>query len=168
MATDSIAGDRAFGTLTADTAQALERVVGAAHVRRDDALLREYGADALGRGHPADLVVFPGSAADVAAVVRLCAAQRLPLTPRGAGTGYTGGAVPSHGGVVLALDRMDRIRYVDEANLLAVVEPNVVTGALQAAAERAGLFYPPDPASLDRCAIGGNVAECAGGPRAFK
>ncbi len=157
-----------FGKLSAQAVREVEQIVGAAHVRRDDALRRQYGEDALGRGHPADLVVFPGSAADVAAVVRLCAAQRVPLTPRGAGTGYTGGAVPSSGGVVLALDRMDRIKAIDEANLLAVVEPNVVTGALQAAVERAGLFYPPDPASLDRSAIGGNVAECAGGPRAFK
>ena len=157
-----------FGKLSAQAVREVEQIVGADHVRRDDALRRQYGEDALGRGHPADLVVFPGSAADVAAVVRLCAAQRVPVTPRGAGTGYTGGAVPSSGGVVLALDRMDRIKAIDEANLLAVVEPNVVTGALQAAVERAGLFYPPDPASLDRSAIGGNVAECAGGPRAFK
>ena len=157
-----------FGTLSAETVREIERVLGTEHVRRDDALRRQYGEDALGRGHPADLVVFPGSAADVAAVARLCDERRIPLTPRGAGTGYTGGAVPSSGGVVLALDRMDRIKAIDEANLLAVVEPNVVTGALQAAVERAGLFYPPDPASLDRSAIGGNVAECAGGPRAFK
>ena len=157
-----------FGTLSARTVREIEQIVGAAHVRRDDALRRQYGEDALGRGHPADLVVFPGSAADVAAVARLCDERRIPLTPRGAGTGYTGGAVPTSGGVVLALDRMDRIRQIDEANLLAVVEPNVVTGALQSAVERVGLFYPPDPASLDRSAIGGNVAECAGGPRAFK
>ena len=168
MATDSSAGGDAFGVLTAEAVQEFERAVGAGHVRRDDALRREYGTDALGLGHPADLVVFPGSAADVAAVARLCTERRIPLTPRGAGTGYTGGAVPTRGGVVLALDRMDRIRQIDEANLLAVVEPNVVTGALQSAVERAGLFYPPDPASLARSAIGGNVAECAGGPRAFK
>ena len=157
-----------FGTLSARAVRKIEQIVGAEHVRRDDALCRQYGEDALGRGHPADLVVFPGSAADVAAVARLCDERRIPLTPRGAGTGYTGGAVPTSGGVVLALDRMDRIRQIDEANLLAVVEPNVVTGALQSAVERVGLFYPPDPASLASSAIGGNVAECAGGPRAFK
>ena len=88
--------------------------------------------------------------------------------PRGAGTGYTGGAVPVRGGVVLSLERMNRILEIDEANLLAVVEPNVITGDLQDAVERVGLFYPPDPASLRQSAIGGNVAECAGGPRAFK
>ena len=92
----------------------------------------------------------------------------MPLVPRGAGTGYTGGAVPMHGGVVISLERMNRILEIDEANLLAVVEPNVITGDLQDAVERVGLFYPPDPASLRQSVIGGNVAECAGGPRAFK
>ena len=87
---------------------------------------------------------------------------------RGAGTGYTGGAVPLRGGVVLSLERLNRILEIDEENLLAVVEPNVITGDLQHAVERVGLFYPPDPASLNQSVIGGNVAECAGGPRAFK
>ena len=168
VGTDSISADRSLGAVTGRTARAIEQIVGAQHVRRDDELRREYGTDALGRGHPADLVVFPAAAIEIAAVARLCDARRIPLTPRGAGTGYTGGAVPSSGGVVLALDRFDRIKEIDEANLLAVVEPNVVTGVLQAAVERVGLFYPPDPASLARSAIGGNVAECAGGPRAFK
>ena len=88
--------------------------------------------------------------------------------PRGAGTGYTGGAVPVHGGVVISLERLNRILDIDEGNLLAVVEPHVITGDLQDAVERVGLFYPPDPASLRQSVIGGNVAECAGGPRAFK
>jgi len=90
------------------------------------------------------------------------------MVPRGAGTGYTGGAVPSRGGAVISLERMNRILEIDEANLIAVVEPNVVTGDLQDAVEKLGLFYPPDPASLRQSVIGGNVAECAGGPRAFK
>ena len=97
-----------------------------------------------------------------------CAQHRVPFVPRGAGTGYTGGAVPMHGGVVISLERMNRILEIDEANLLAVVEPNVITGDLQDAVEKVGLFYPPDPASLQESVIGGNVAECAGGPRAFK
>ena len=92
----------------------------------------------------------------------------MPLVPRGGGTGYTGGAVPTRGGVVLSLERLNRILEIDESNLLAVVQPNVITGDLQDAVERVGLFYPPDPASLRQSAIGGNVAECAGGPRAFK
>jgi glycolate oxidase len=87
---------------------------------------------------------------------------------RGAGTGYTGGAVPTHGGIVVSMERMNRVREIDELNLLAVVEPNVITGDLQRMVEAVGLFYPPDPASLETCSIGGNVAENAGGPRAFK
>jgi len=114
------------------------------------------------------MVAFPGNTADVAAVARWCNETGTPLVPRGAGTGYTGGAVPVRGGVVLSLERLNRILEIDEANLLAVVEPNVITGDLQDAVERVGLFYPPDPASLRMSSIGGNVAECAGGPRAFK
>jgi glycolate oxidase len=92
----------------------------------------------------------------------------VPLVVRGAGTGYTGGAVPTSGGIVLSMARLSRILEIDEVNLIAVVEPNVINGDLQRAVERVGLFYPPDPASLETSSIGGNVAECAGGPRAFK
>jgi glycolate oxidase len=147
---------------------ALIAAVGAAHVRTDAESRAHYGTDALKKGRPADVVVLPGNAADVSAVARLCSRHRVPLVPRGAGTGYTGGAVPSHGGVVLSLERLNRIIEIDEANLVAVVEPGVLTGVLQEAVERIGLFYPPDPASLGQSSIGGNVAECAGGPRAFK
>lgn len=146
----------------------LAAIVGEANLRLDDESRTAYGMDALRRGHPADAVVLPGSTTEVAAVARLCHETRTPLVPRGAGTGYTGGAVPVAGGVVLSLERLNRILEIDEANLLAVVEPGVITGDLQDAVERVGLFYPPDPASLRQSTIGGNVAECAGGPRAFK
>lgn len=154
--------------LPSDLLDALGRVVGAAHVRVDEASLQAYGADGTRYSHPADAVVMPDGADQVSAVVRLCAAHRVPFVPRGAGTGYTGGAVPVHGGVVISFERMNRILEIDEDNLIAVVEPNVINGDLQAAVEKVGLFYPPDPASLHLSAIGGNVAECAGGPRAFK
>jgi glycolate oxidase len=147
---------------------ALVARLGAAHVKTDEDSRTVYGTDALKRGRPADVVVLPGTTDDVAAVVRICAERRIPIVPRGAGTGYTGGSVPTHGGVVLSLERMNRILEIDEANLLAIVQPNVVTGDLQDAVEKVGLFYPPDPASLRQSVIGGNVAECAGGPRAFK
>ena len=149
-------------------ADAFRSIVGEEHVRLDEESLIKYGTDALKRGRPADLVVFPAHTEEVAAAVRVCAEHRVPIVPRGAGTGYTGGAVPTSGGVVIALDRMNRILEIDETNLLAVVEPNVITGDLQDAVEKVGLFYPPDPASLRQSVIGGNVAECAGGPRAFK
>jgi glycolate oxidase len=147
---------------------ALVAIVGAAHVRTDDASRASYGADALKRGRPADVVVMPDGAEEVSAIMRLCGAHRVPLVPRGGGTGYTGGSVPMQGGVVLSLERMNRILELDEENLVVVVEPNVITGTIQDAVEKVGLFYPPDPASLRTSVIGGNVAECAGGPRAFK
>ena len=154
--------------LQSEFVDALRAIVGDAHVRTDEASRTTYGADALKRGHPADVVVMPDGAEEVSAVMRLCGTHRVPLVPRGGGTGYTGGSVPSHGGVVLSLERMNRILEIDEENLVVVVEPNVITGTIQDAVESVGLFYPPDPASLRSSVIGGNVAECAGGPRAFK
>jgi len=146
----------------------LRDIVGTEHVRSDDVSLQTYGVDALGKGHPPDVVVIPADTKQVPAVARLCNAERVPLVVRGAGTGFTGGAVPSCGGVLLSMERFTRILEIDELNLLAVVEPNVINADLQRAVERVGLLYPPDPASLNQSSIGGNVAECAGGPRAFK
>jgi glycolate oxidase len=151
-----------------EVAHALTAVVGEDYVRTDAASLESYGVDALGQGHPPDLVILPANTAEVAAIARVCNGQRMPLVVRGAGTGFTGGAVPTRGGVVVSMERMNRILEIDQTNLLAVVEPNVITADLQRAVEQLGLFYPPDPASLEMSSIGGNVAECAGGPRAFK
>jgi glycolate oxidase len=148
--------------------EALRAALGERGVFDDAATLDAHAADALGRGHAPDLVVRPNDTAQVAAVARLCQARRVPLVVRGAGTGYTGGAVPTRGGVVLSVERLNHILEIDEVNLTVVVEPAVITGDLQRAVEARGLFYPPDPASLDSSSIGGNVAECAGGPRAFK
>jgi glycolate oxidase len=142
--------------------------VGAPAVRADGPSRAACAADALGESHLPDLVVVPSSTTDIAAVARLCTDFRVPLVVRGTGTGYTGGAVPIRGGVVLSLERLNRLVEIDQTNLLAIVEPNVINGDLQRAVARVGLFYPPDPASLDASSIGGNVAECAGGPRAFK
>ena len=148
--------------------EALRAIVGAEFVRTDAASREAYGADALKRGSPPDVVVLPANTQQISAIARWCHETRTPLVPRGGGTGYTGGSVPVRGGVVLSLERLNRILEIDEGNLLAIVEPNVVTGDLQDAVERVGLFYPPDPASLRMSVIGGNVAENAGGPRAFK
>jgi glycolate oxidase len=148
--------------------ESVSAIVGAAFVRDDAEALEVYGVDALKRGHPPDLVVLPASTSDVSALAALCNEHRVPLVVRGGGTGYTGGAVPVRGGLVVSLERMNRILEIDAHNLLAVVQPNVITGDLQDAVERLGLFYPPDPASLRESVMGGNVAECAGGPRAFK
>lgn len=148
--------------------QSLREICGDEFVRTDEDTRVAYGVDALKRGHPADVVVLPSGPEEISRIARLCHDQRVPMVPRGAGTGYTGGAVPVAGGVVIALDRLNRILEIDEQNLLVVAESNVVTGDIQDAVERVGLFYPPDPASLRQSVIGGNVAECAGGPRAFK
>ena len=156
--------------LPAGFLDAVTAVVGSSRVRTDDVSCQHYGVDALAmtRGTPAAAIVFPGSTQEVSAVMLACHEHYVPLTPRGAGTGYTGGAVPTHGGVVLSLERLNRILLIDPPNLLAVVEPHVVTAVLQEAVERRGLSYPPDPASSRLSVIGGNVAECAGGPHAFK
>ncbi len=151
-----------------DTLSRLRAIVGPAFVRADDASLDAYGHDALDIVHRPDVVVIPGTTEEVASIARWCDETRTPLVVRGAGTGYTGGAVPTAGGVLLSMERFARILEIDEENLLAVVEPAVVTGVLQDAVEPRGLFYPPDPASFRTSSIGGNVAECAGGPRAFK
>lgn len=146
----------------------LEQIVGASFVRRDEAARTIYGQDGLKKPHLPDVVVIPGTTSEVAAIAETCHAQRVPLYVRGGGTGYSGGAVPLHAGVLLSMERFNRILEIDEQNLLVVTEPNVVTARLQAEVEKVGLFYPPDPASLEESVIGGNLAECAGGPRAFK
>ena len=152
----------------ADLIAALAAIAGPRWVTTAPDALLVHAQDALGLGRRPDVVVTPATVEEVAAVARVCHDTRTPLVVRGAGTGYTGGAVPIRGGVVLSMARFTRILAIDEANLLAVVQPNVVTRDLHRAVEERGLFYPPDPASLAECAIGGNLAECAGGPRAFK
>jgi glycolate oxidase len=154
--------------VTPDLRSALAAITGEAWVTAAADARVANAQDALGLGHRPDVVVTPGSVDEVAAIARLCQDTGTPLVVRGGGTGYTGGAVPIRGGIVVAMARFNRILAIDEANLLAVVEPNVITRDLHRAVEARGLFYPPDPASQAECAIGGNLAECAGGPRAFK
>lgn len=127
-----------------------------------------YSYDATGKEFLPDAVAFPCDAEEVRRTVLLANELRFPVVPRGAGTGFSGGAVPVRGGVVLSTERMDRILSIDDENFVAVVEPGVVTGTLKDAVKRRGLFYPPDPASLKTCTIGGNIAECAGGMCALK
>ena len=142
-----------------------DRVIGPGHERLED-----YGRDEspLPQFYPPDCAVVCESTAEVAAVLKICAERDVPITPRGAGSGMCGGALPIAGGVVLSTEKMQRIKEIDPRDLVAVVEPGVVTGKLQEAVEAQDLFYPPDPASLEFCSIGGNAATNAGGPRAFK
>jgi glycolate oxidase len=116
----------------------------------------------------ADVVVHATSADDIAATLAIADAHGVPVTPRAGGTGRTGGAVPAAGGILLATDTMKQVLEIDRDDLVAVVEPGIVTADFHAMVEREGLFYPPDPNSLKMCMLGGNLAENAGGPRAFK
>jgi glycolate oxidase len=127
-----------------------------------------YGFDASGLGGQPAAVVWPENTADVVTVMKFSYANDIPVIPRGAGSGMTGGAVPSGRAVVMSLERMNRILEIDRDNMQTMVEPGVINGTLQKVLEWQGLFYPPDPASMHFCTIGGNVAENSGGPRAIK
>jgi glycolate oxidase len=141
----------------------IKAIVGPEHVLTAPEDCWTYAYDATDQAHAPEAVVFPGSAAEIAALVGLANRHRFPVTPRGAGTGRSGGAVPIQGGVVLVLTRLNRIVEINRRDFVAVVEPGVILGRLKAAVAAEGLYYPPDPASADFCTIGGNVAECAGG-----
>jgi glycolate oxidase len=148
---------------------ALDRALGGSKVlvgRDACAAYAEDDSDFSGR--VPDVVVLASSREDIAKTLELADRYDVPVTPRAAGSGRTGGALCVAGGIVLATHGMGQIKDIDRNDLLAVVEPGVITGHLHAACEAEGLFYPPDPNSLDMCMIGGNVAENAGGPRAFK
>ena len=134
----------------------------------DPSALMVYSIDAGMMEGKALGVCFPSNVEDVSRILSLCHHAGIPVYARGAGSGRTGGAVPWRPGIVLSLERMHEIREISSRDLVARVEPGVVTGRLHDAVSRKGLFYPPDPASLSFCTIGGNVATCAGGPRAVK
>jgi glycolate oxidase len=149
-------------------AEKISDIVGRHHctTRLED--LHCYSYDGTGKTFLPDIVAFPDSTAQVAALMRLAGTYTLPVVARGAGSGMTGGSLPVQGGLVLALSRLNRILEIDRDNQIAIVEPGVITGEFQQAVQKVGLFYPPDPASLKFCTMGGNVAECAGGPSAVK
>ena len=127
-----------------------------------------YSYDATQQSFLPEVVVHPGSAEEISDILKLANRELIPVFPRGAGSGFSGGSLPTKGGIVLSTERLDRILQIDEENLIAVVQPGVVTETFQQAVEKVGLFYPPDPASLKFSTLGGNVAECAGGPRCVK
>ncbi len=134
----------------------------------DPKTLAKYAGDKWFAAHQPDAVALPRSTQSVSAILRFANRHRIPVTPRGAGHGYVGGCVPVHGGIVLSLERMNRIKEINAADFVAVVEPAVITEKLQATVEKRGLFYPPDPASRANNFIGGNIATNAGGPRCLK
>lgn len=146
----------------------LEQISSKDHVTTEKADRICYSYDATQKQFLPDVVVHPGSTDEISQIMKLANQYEVPVFPRGAGSGFTGGSLPVSGGIVLGLTRLDKIIEIDEENLVATVEPGLVTEDFQKAVEKAGLFYPPDPASLKMSTLGGNVAECAGGPRCVK
>ncbi|HNU89462.1 MAG TPA: FAD-linked oxidase C-terminal domain-containing protein [Ferruginibacter sp.] len=160
-------------TATADIAlqyiDSFKKIVGDAFVFADEESLNNYAHDETENLHfLPGIVIKPRSAAEVSAIMRFCNEYKIPVTPRGAGTGLSGGALPQLGGVLLSTERMNSILEIDERNLQVTTEPGVITEVLQNAVKEKGLFYPPDPSSRGSCFIGGNIAENSGGPKAVK
>jgi glycolate oxidase len=168
MATGTVWGGSAAETTKSGLVEELERILGAESVlwRPYDLMLYEY--DGSIDKHRAQAVVFPMSARDVSAVIKLCNARGVPYTARGAGTGLSGGAIPAQGGVLISFARMNRILEIDLENLRAVVEPGLVNLRLSQAVAHEKLLYVPDPSSQKACTIGGNVGENSGGPHTLR
>lgn len=150
------------------TFKKLRKIVGAEHCSRDKEDLACYSYDATTRTYLPDAVVFPGNSGDISSILKLASENGFFVIPRGSGTGMTGGALAVNGGVILSLARLNRIIQIDRRNMVAHVEPGVITGDFHREVEEIGLFYPPDPSSSNFSTLGGNLAECAGGPRAVK
>jgi len=146
----------------------LKRLLPRGDVRLEPEICQAYAGDKWFAAHQPDAVVLPRNAQAVAAVLAFAHRHRIPVTARGGGHGYVGGCVPIRGGIVLSLERLDRIKEINPEDFVAVVEPGVKTQTLQEAVEKLGRFYPPDPASRADCTIGGNIATNAGGPRCLK
>ena len=160
---------RKFEKVTNEFLDRLREIAGTDHVLVPGDDIEPYTHDETEdlRFEP-EAVVKPDQAQHVSEIMKLCSETGVPVTPRGGGTGLSGGALPVCGGLVLALERMNRILEIDTKNLMAVAEPGVITENLHNAVEDLDLFYPPDPASRGSCTLGGNLAECAGGPRTLK
>ncbi len=146
----------------------LKRILPADEVSFAASVLKEHAGDKWFAARQPDVVVLPRSTRSVSAVLRFANRHRIPVTPRGAGHGYVGACVPVHGGIVLSLARLRRIKEINAADFVAVVQPGTNTKKLQQAVEKRGLFYPPDPASRADNTIGGNIITNAGGPRCLK
>lgn len=156
-------------TLTAEIIDEFKNIVGENYVLYDDETLDRYAHDETENlYYLPDVVIKPRNAHQISAIMKICNSKKIPVTPRGAGTGLSGGALPHLGGVVLSTERMNSILEIDERNLQVTTEPGVITEVLQMTVKEKGLFYPPDPASRGSCFIGGNISENSGGPKAVK
>lgn len=157
------------GLITPFIAAQLKSIVGAHFYLADEENLQHYGHDETERLlYLPEVVLKPADTDEIAAILRICHEHKIPVTPRGAGTGLSGGALPHLGGVLLSTERLNKIIHIDERNLQVTTEPGVITEVLQNAVKEKGLFYPPDPSSRGSCFIGGNIAENSGGPKAVK
>jgi len=146
-----------------------KKITGEAYVIADEEHLNNYAHDETENLHfLPDIVIKPRTAEEISQIMVICNEHKIPVTPRGAGTGLSGGALPHLGGVLLSMERMNAIIDIDERNLQVTTEPGVITEVLQNAVKEKGLFYPPDPSSRGSCFIGGNIAENSGGPKAVK
>lgn len=153
----------------ADCLLKIQKILGREWVFTDADNLDRYAHDETENLHfLPDIVIKPRTAEELSEVMKICNEQKIPVTPRGAGTGLSGGALPRFGGVLVSFERMNRILEIDERNLQVTTEPGVITEVLQNTVKEKGLFYPPDPSSRGSCFIGGNIAENSGGPKAVK
>ncbi len=159
----------ALPLLTADQIDLFKKIVGEKFVSMDEESLNHYAHDETEDLHfLPDIVIKPRTAEQISAILIICNKAGIPVTPRGGGTGLSGGALPQLGGVLLSTERMNSILEIDEQNLQVITEPGIITELLQNAVKEKGLFYPPDPSSRGTCFIGGNIAENSGGPKAVK
>lgn len=157
------------GTLQVSHIETFRTIVGAEHVYVDSETLDHYAHDETENLHfLPEVVIKPRTAQEISQILKICNTDLIPVTPRGAGTGLSGGALPHLGGVLLSTERMNSILSIDERNLQVTTEPGVITEVLQQAVKEKKLFYPPDPSSRGSCFIGGNIAENSGGPKAVK
>lgn len=158
-----------YATVTPAFTEKLRHILSDEFVHTDEERLERYGQDETeDLIYKPAVVVRPRTAQEISAILQLCNAENIPVTPRGAGTGLSGGALAIHGGVCLSMERFNSILAIDERNLQATVEPGVINEEFQNAVKEKGLFYPPDPASKGSCFLGGNLAHSSGGPKAVK
>jgi glycolate oxidase len=158
-----------YNKLTSITLDALKTIVGEANVFSGGEKLEKYASDETeDLVYMPEVAVCPQSVEQISQIAKLCNDNRIPLTTRGAGTGLSGGALPVKGGLVLSMEKFNKILSIDERNLQATVEPGVINYIFQEEVKKAGLFYPPDPASWGSCSLGGNIAHSSGGPKAVK
>jgi glycolate oxidase len=156
-------------TLTAQHIELFKKITGGQFVFADEESMTAYAHDETENlYYLPEVVIKPRTAQEISAILKVCNKEKIPVTPRGAGTGLSGGALPHLGGVLLSTERMNSIIEIDERNLQVTAEPGVITEVLQNAVKEKNLFYPPDPSSRGSCFIGGNIAENSGGPKAVK